>query len=737
MNGKTPPASAPDMRPAPPLAPDFLSLFGDAAVVRWAIQLRWWMLGAMLGLGLLLTLTGALAAPMYGTVLLLVIPVAAYNLAFVILLHLAPLWRTPARLSWVRWLQAPPDLIMITVAIHLTGGATTPFAIFYVLFILTAVVLTPRYGTYVAAVEAALCYGLLVLLELTVWPPPANPLLAPDRIAAESRLFVYGWHLLTLLFILVAAAYMADRVGRRILTGEEIIQRQVGDLTLLYRFGDNLSALPNLEQALQYIVTELSAILGAGDCSLILLNERNEAEIRAAVGIPTEALIAYRKRPLDPTNPLLAAVLSSSTGVFAPDIEQIPGLRDLVVRPAQSFYCFPLRTEERTLGMINFSFTRPYTMPPSTYDLMAACSRQASMAIERALLYQEAQRAAREMSSLYHIGLAASSSLEINSVLSQIADQIQGLMTPDSLVLAFYDDTRDLLDFVLQRADGRLGPRATVPVGQAGAAGWIVAHRQPLLIRDRDGDMPDMPVRPVLVDDALQSLVGVPLMTNNRVIGVISVQKREPAAYGDDALRLLSAIAAQAALALENARLHEATREQALRDSLTGAYNHATLIDNITREVEHAAAAGTTAALIMLDIDLFKQYNDTYGHAAGDDALRTVVEAIAQNVKSTDSVGRWGGEEFGVLLPGASCANALQVAYRIRATLARIEMPVHNGTRLPVPTVSQGIACYPADSPTSAELVDHADMALYRAKARGRDCIVHWDQLSAPVLGKQ
>jgi diguanylate cyclase (GGDEF)-like protein len=153
--------------------------------------------------------------------------------------------------------------------------------------------------------------------------------------------------------------------------------------------------------------------------------------------------------------------------------------------------------------------------------------------------------------------------------------------------------------------------------------------------------------------------------------------------------------------------------------------------------VEHAAAEGTTTALIMLDIDLFKKYNDTYGHSSGDDALRTVVMAIAQNVKSTDSVGRWGGEEFGVLLPGASCANALQVAYRIRATLARIEMPVHNGTRLPVPTISQGIACYPADSQTSAELVDHADMALYQAKARGRDCIVHWDQLSAPVLGKQ
>jgi diguanylate cyclase (GGDEF)-like protein len=736
MNGNTPPASAPTRRPARPLAPDFLSLFGDAAVVRWAIQLRWWMLGAMLGLGVLLTLTGALMAQMYANVLLLALPVAGYNLVFLILLHLAPLRRTTALLTRLRWLQAPPDMIAITVAIHLTGGATTPFSIFYVLFILTAVVFTPRYGTYVAAFEAALCYTALVVLELTVWPPPANSMLVPEQVAGQDWQFVYGWNLLTLLFILGAGAYMADRLSRRILTGEEIIQRQVGDLTLLYRFGDNLSAVPNLEQALQYIVTELSAILDAADCSLVLLNERNEAEIRAAVGIPPQALIAYRKRMLDQSNPLLASLLSSGAGMFAPDIDQVSGLRDLVAPPAQSFYSFPLRTEERMLGMINFSFTRPYTMPPSTYDLVAACSRQASMAIERTLLYQEAQRAAREMSSLYHIGLAASSSLEINSVLSQIADQVQTLLAPDSLLLAFYDDTRHLLDFVLHRADGRIWPRETLPVAQAGIAGWIVTHQQPLLIRDWHTELPDVGLAPATCAD-VQSLVGVPLLTNNRVIGVLSIQKREPAAYGDDALRLLSAIAAQAALALENARLHEATREQALRDSLTGAYNHAALLDNITRGVEHAAARGAPVALIMLDIDLFKKYNDTYGHMAGDDALRTVVTAISQNIKSTDSVGRWGGEEFGVLLPGAACAQALQVAYRIRATLARIEMPVHNGTRLPVPTVSQGIACFPTDSQTSADLVDHADMALYRAKARGRDCIIHWDQLSAPVLTQQ
>lgn len=733
--GPAAPAVAIPPAVAPATAPDFLSLFGDASILRWVVHLRWAMIIVLLALGMLLAGTGAISWEMYAATALLSIPVAAYNLAFVVLLHLAPLWDDAHLLRRLRWWQVPPDVLVLTLGIHLTGGATTSLAMLYVFLIIIAIVLTPRYGTYVVATEITLCYSLLVLIETTILPPPTNRLTVAADIHAADAALVYAWHLVNILGVIWVVAYVADRLAQRIQASEDLISRQLNDLTLLYRFSDSLSAAPNLDAAMQYIVNELAGILDADSGSLMLINERGTAEFRAAVGISQEALLAYRQHPVDRDNPLLRMLLNGEAGIFAPDVDAVAGLRAALIRGGtRSFYSFPLRAEARMVGLLNISFDRPYTMAPSIYDLVASCSRQAGLAIERTILYHDAQRAAREMSSLYHIGLATASSLEINSVLRQVADQVQGVLMPDSFVLAFYDSERELLDFVLMLDRDVELPRAVLPLDSAGASGWIVKTRQPLLIHHWDQEIADLPFTPATSGANTQSVLGVPLVVNDHVLGVMSVQKLEPDTYDEAHVRLLAAIAGQAAMALENARLHEAVRQQALRDSLTNAYNHAALIDSIDRAVDYARASAETVSLIMLDIDLFKQYNDTYGHVAGDDALRTVVRAINQSVKTTDSVGRWGGEEFAVVLPAATTANALAVARRIRAALAAIEMPSHDGIRLPVPTISQGIACYPVDSTSSAQLIDHADTALYQAKAQGRDCFVTWGDVSAAAV---
>jgi diguanylate cyclase (GGDEF)-like protein len=123
----------------------------------------------------------------------------------------------------------------------------------------------------------------------------------------------------------------------------------------------------------------------------------------------------------------------------------------------------------------------------------------------------------------------------------------------------------------------------------------------------------------------------------------------------------------------------------------------------------------------MLDIDHFKQYNDTYGHLVGDRILRALCSAIKHHVKNTDAVGRWGGEEFVISLPGASGAEALRVAERIRQTMASLQVEDRDQKTMPVPTISQGIAVYPQEADEIYRLVDLADHRLYIAKARGRN----------------
>ena len=126
-------------------------------------------------------------------------------------------------------------------------------------------------------------------------------------------------------------------------------------------------------------------------------------------------------------------------------------------------------------------------------------------------------------------------------------------------------------------------------------------------------------------------------------------------------------------------------------------------------------------SLIMLDIDFFKQYNDTYGHIIGDHVWRLIVQAIQVHAKRTDTVGRWGGEEFGIILPNTTLEQAQIVANRIRQTLLTRPLMDESGKAFPKPTVSQGIATFPDHANDAGRLVDVADASLYEAKHAGRD----------------
>jgi len=137
-------------------------------------------------------------------------------------------------------------------------------------------------------------------------------------------------------------------------------------------------------------------------------------------------------------------------------------------------------------------------------------------------------------------------------------------------------------------------------------------------------------------------------------------------------------------------------------------------------------------SLIMLDVDYFKQYNDTYGHLAGDEILSALCKTIGRHIKHTDIVGRWGGEEFVIALPGASGKQAQRVAQRIHESMATLKIKSMRKS-IPAPTLSQGIAQFPDEADETMKLVDLADRRLYIAKDRGRNQIEpaasHWDKL--------
>jgi diguanylate cyclase (GGDEF)-like protein len=180
--------------------------------------------------------------------------------------------------------------------------------------------------------------------------------------------------------------------------------------------------------------------------------------------------------------------------------------------------------------------------------------------------------------------------------------------------------------------------------------------------------------------------------------------------------------AGQVGLSIANIRLREALRTQSVRDALTGLYNRRYLEEVLAREVRRAARAGQSLGILMIDLDHFKSFNDTYGHDAGDVVLRETGASLTKSIRAEDFVCRFGGEEFVVILPTADLAASSMRAERLRMQMKELTV-LHQGRSMGMLTISIGVAVFPEHGTSPKELMAAADAALYEAKRNGRDQI--------------
>ena len=341
---------------------------------------------------------------------------------------------------------------------------------------------------------------------------------------------------------------------------------------------------------------------------------------------------------------------------------------------------------------------------------------------ESHLLNRSIKDQADRLAVLYEIGKAITSTLEIDDLLELIYKQLSKVIPSDAYFVALYTPDEHQLDIRILYDEGIRYPEEKASADE-GLSSWIVKNRKPLLIQDLRREINTLPVKPILVGGKKlsRSWLGVPMLVENELIGILAVASYEPNQFDETDQLLLEQIAQQAVLSIQNARHHQEVTEQAKLDSLTGVSNHNHFIERLYEEADSAQISQTPLSLIMLDIDYFKIYNDTYGHVVGDEVLRLTVQAIQSHIKKTDTIGRWGGEEFGVILPNATTSQANMVANRIRHTLAELPLFDVEGQTIPKPTISQGIGNMPEHTDDVDELVIIADRALYRAKDRGRD----------------
>jgi diguanylate cyclase (GGDEF)-like protein len=272
---------------------------------------------------------------------------------------------------------------------------------------------------------------------------------------------------------------------------------------------------------------------------------------------------------------------------------------------------------------------------------------------------------------------------------------------------------------VLERSVTWGTPRA-MPEVLDPAACWALRRGQPHAVRSMDHDL-SCPHSGGLAPDTLPQLC-LPLMAHGEILGLVCMQANTGDSWAADerTQRLARAFSEQISLGLSSFTLRETLRRQSIVDSLTGLYNRRYLDETLRREVFRAKRGAKALSVIMLDADHFKGLNDTFGHEAGDVALRAIGDQLKSGVRAGDVACRYGGEEFALVLADCAKEQALQRARRIAQNVRELSL-TYGGSALPPVTISGGVATYPEDGEEAEQLIAAADRALYTSKQTGRD----------------
>ena len=325
---------------------------------------------------------------------------------------------------------------------------------------------------------------------------------------------------------------------------------------------------------------------------------------------------------------------------------------------------------------------------------------------------------ATELATLHSIGRQILSSLDPSRVFFIVDRECQKIFDLDVFFIALADRETRMLHLAYRRRRGKAPEETMRPLGE-GLASLVAADKRGLRVNDATPRSASPVFDPELVDLETRSYLAVPLIVEDEVIGVLSVQSRRPEAYDDHHLSVLTTIAQQAAVAIENARHYE----MATVDSLTGLFLRPYFFRRVEEEYNRARRYRGSFGLLMMDLDGFKAINDRCGHLSGDRYLKAFGATILDRLRAADLACRYGGDEFCLLLPETDLAGAQAIAERIREDVG--DLVVRADALALRTTVSIGVAAFPDHHIGDLKaLLRKADQALYRAKQMGRDRVV-------------
>ncbi len=387
----------------------------------------------------------------------------------------------------------------------------------------------------------------------------------------------------------------------------------------------------------------------------------------------------------------------------------------------RSTMAVPLRSEAHLRGALLVESTRPNAFTDEDLEVLNMLASRVGLAVHNAEHHQHEVQQREIAETLRDIGLALTTTLEPEAILDVLLDAVARVVKYDAASVMLLHKGQVFIS--RWRGHERFG-----------AVDWIRTFRValedfPNLLHmyhsRKPRHIPDVRRFPEWVSIPevayVRSWVGAPILSRGRVLGFLCLDSTQPDFYTEAHAEALAILASQVGVALENALLYKKMRKFAVTDGLTGLANRRRFDEELTREVQRGLRFGRPVSLLMIDLDDFKRYNDTFGHPAGDEVLKALAEVLRLNIRVVDMAARYGGEEFAIILPETDLKGAREVAERIRNRVQT--MHTRFGLRRQI-TVSVGVATSPRHAMNAADLVSAADQALYVAKRSGKNRVV-------------
>ena len=407
---------------------------------------------------------------------------------------------------------------------------------------------------------------------------------------------------------------------------------------------------------------------------------------------------------------ITGAAVATKQPVYVPDVSKDPRYV-CSAQSTRSELAIPLIVGDIVVAVLDCQSDRLDHFDSETIELLTLFSMQASIALQNARLYSLERERAQQLEAINMIAQQSTAVMELEELLVRACSIIQLAFQVSHVSLALREEG----DLVMRAHQGMLTPcfpsSARFPVTEEPWCDVMTANRTVI-----EGDMSSAPESFRLFKEA-RSRLSIPLISFGQTLGVLTLHSSRRNTFRQNDLKPLESVADICANSIQNANYVDRVKQLAYLDGLTGIFNRRFFELRIMEEIERARRYSTGLAVVMADIDQFKQLNDEFGHLLGDEVLRQVSSLFQRQLRKIDIVCRYGGEEFAILLPQTNAQQAHATAEKLRRLVEGWEFP---GIPRTV-TMSAGVAGFATHGTTRDEMIQAADTGLYAAKQAGRN----------------